>query len=229
MVNRVAGCQPPVGATPLLGFGLPPLPGVVAKVLASGSASWKHPFCVLCVRMALVVLCGGCGVGVFLCCAVCCAVLPLYSRAPLVCTVLRCSSVCLRQLCVPKRCAILCCSGVCCAAVFRRAPLSALACCNALCAVLHQQRMAATATWATATLFHGGQVSATSEALRCRHTPVGGAVSKHPAQGQPMRIMRISHLISSHLMCSPPSALWASVLRRPMLLSCVLRCVAPCV
>ena len=63
MVNCVAGCQPPAGATPLLRFGLLPLPGVVGKVLAPGSASGKHPLCVVCVRVALVVLCGGCSVG----------------------------------------------------------------------------------------------------------------------------------------------------------------------
>ena len=34
------------------------------KVLAPGSAIGKHPFCVVCVRVALVVLCGGCSVGV---------------------------------------------------------------------------------------------------------------------------------------------------------------------
>ena len=135
------------------------------KVLAPGSASGKHPFCVVCVRVALVVLCGGCGVGVLLCCAVCCFALPLYARAPLVCVALYCSSVRLRQLCVPGRCAILCCSGVCCAALFHCAPLSALACCTVLCAVLHQQRTVATATRATATLFYGGQVPVTSEDL----------------------------------------------------------------
>ena len=162
MVNHVAGCQPPAGATPLLRFGLPPLPGVVGMVLAPGSASGKHLFCVVCVRVALVVLCGGCGVSILLCCAVCCATLPLYVRAPLVCTTQRCSSVHVRQLCVPRRCAVLCCSGVCCAALFRCALLSALACRTALCAVLHQQRMAATAT---ATLFYGGQVPVASEDL----------------------------------------------------------------
>ena len=39
MVNRVAGYQPPTGATPLLRFGLPSLPGVVGMVLAPGTAS----------------------------------------------------------------------------------------------------------------------------------------------------------------------------------------------
>ena len=33
-------------------------------VLAPGSASERHHFCVVCVRVALVVLCGGCGVSV---------------------------------------------------------------------------------------------------------------------------------------------------------------------
>ena len=116
------------------------------------------------------------------------------------------SFVLLCRLCVPGRCAVLCCFGVCCA-LFRCASLSALACraalCAVLCAMLHRQRMAATATRATVTLFHGGQVLATSEALRCRHTPAGGAVS---------------HLISSHLICSPPSALWALALCRSVLL-----------
>ena len=165
MVNRVAGCQPPAGANPLLRVGLPPLAGVVGMVLAPGSASGKHPFCVECVCVALVVLCGGCDIGVLLCCVVCCAALPLYARAPLVCNALGCSSVRLRQLCVPRRCVVLCCFGVCCAALFRCVPLSALACRTALCVVLYQQRMAAMATRATATLFYGGQVPVTSEDL----------------------------------------------------------------
>ena len=156
------------------------------------------------------------------------------------------SYVRLCQLCVPWRGSVLCCSGVCCAALFCCAPLSALACraalCATLCAVLHQQRMAATATRATATLFHGGQVPAISEALRCHHTPVGGAVSKHP--GQPMRIVRISHLISSHVLASvgsmglgvaPPCvALMCVALHRTMRLSVTplyhaLYCCARCV
>ena len=104
------------------------------------------------------------------------------------------SPVRLCRFCVNRRCAVLYCSGVCCAVLFRCVPLSALACrdalcamlacrdalCAVLCAMLHHQRMAAMATRATATLFHGGQVPATSEALRCCHTPVGGAGSKHP-------------------------------------------------
>ena len=63
MVNREAGCQPPAGATPLLRFGLPSLPTVVGKVLAPGNASGKHPCCVVCVCVALVVMCGVCSVG----------------------------------------------------------------------------------------------------------------------------------------------------------------------
>ena len=68
MVNRVAGCQPRAGATPLLGCGLPPLLGGVGKVLAPGSASGKHPFVLsvfvwpwlCCVVGAVLAL--GCGV-----------------------------------------------------------------------------------------------------------------------------------------------------------------------
>ena len=56
MVNRVVGCQLPAGATPLLRFGPPPLPGVVRKLVAPGSASQKHPFRVVCVCVALVVV-----------------------------------------------------------------------------------------------------------------------------------------------------------------------------
>ena len=56
MDNRIAGCQPPAGATPLLRFGLPSPPGVVGMVMAPGSASGKHPF-MLCVSVVLVVTC----------------------------------------------------------------------------------------------------------------------------------------------------------------------------
>ena len=48
MDNRVAGCQPSAGATPLLTFGLPSPSGVVGMVMAPGSASGKHPFYVVC-------------------------------------------------------------------------------------------------------------------------------------------------------------------------------------
>ena len=82
-------------------------------------------------------------------------------------------------------------------------PLSALVChdalCAMLCAMLHHQRMVATATRAAATLFHGVQVLATSEALRCRHTPVGGAGSKHLGPANENNVHFSSHLISSHL------------------------------
>ena len=64
MVNRLAGCQTPTGATPLLRFGLPSLPSVVGMVLAPGSASGKHPFCVVCGCGPGRRVCGGCGVGV---------------------------------------------------------------------------------------------------------------------------------------------------------------------
>ena len=67
--GRGGGCKgaPPARATPLLRFGLPSLRDVVGMVLAPGSASRKHPFCVVCVRVALVVMCAGCGVGVWGC------------------------------------------------------------------------------------------------------------------------------------------------------------------
>ena len=48
MDNRVAGSQPPTGATPILRFGLPSPPGVAGMVMAPGSASGKHPFYVVC-------------------------------------------------------------------------------------------------------------------------------------------------------------------------------------
>ena len=122
-----------------------------------------HPFCVVCVCVALVVACvvgavlaSGSGVvGLWWCpaCVPC-----------LVAAVVVHSSVRLRQLCVP-RCCDVCYSAVCCAALFCCVPLSALSCCTALCAVLHQQGLVATATRATATLFYGGQVVVTPEDL----------------------------------------------------------------
>ena len=64
MDNRVAGCQPPAGATPLLRFGLPSPPGVVGMVVAPGSASGKHPFYVVCKCGLGCCVCGGRRVGV---------------------------------------------------------------------------------------------------------------------------------------------------------------------
>ena len=64
MDNRVAGCQPPAGATPLLRFGLPSLPGVVKMVMALGSASGKHPFYVVCKCGLGCCVCGGRRVGI---------------------------------------------------------------------------------------------------------------------------------------------------------------------
>ena len=64
MDNRVAGCPSPAGATPLLRFGLPSLPGVVGMVMAPGSASRKHPFYVVCRCGLGCCVCGGCRVGV---------------------------------------------------------------------------------------------------------------------------------------------------------------------
>ena len=64
MDNRVAGCQPPAGATPLLRFGLPSPPGVVGMVMAPGSASGKHPFYVVCKCGLSCCVCGGRRVGV---------------------------------------------------------------------------------------------------------------------------------------------------------------------
>ena len=64
MDNRVAGCQPPAGATPLLRFGLPSPPGVVGMVMAPGSASGKHPFYLVCKCGLGCCVCGGRRVGV---------------------------------------------------------------------------------------------------------------------------------------------------------------------
>ena len=64
MDNRVAGCQPPEGATTLLRFGLPSPPGVVGMVMAPGSASRKHPFYDVCKCGLGCCVCGGRRVGV---------------------------------------------------------------------------------------------------------------------------------------------------------------------
>ena len=166
------------------------------------------------------------------------------------------SSVRLCRLCVTRCCAVLYCSGVCCVALFRCVPLSALACrdalCAMLCAMLHQQQMATMATQAMAMLFHGGQVPATSEALRCRHTPARGAGSKHPGLANENYAHFSPPLLSSHVfscVCSmglgvvlPGAAVMCVALRRTMRLSvtplcdalygcarCVSRCAVCCV
>ena len=59
MDNRIAGCHPPVGATPLLRFGLPSPPGVVGMVMAPGIASGKRPFYVVCKCGLGCCVCGG--------------------------------------------------------------------------------------------------------------------------------------------------------------------------
>ena len=64
MDNRVAGCQPPAGATPLLRFGLPSPPCVVGMVMVPESASGKHPFYVVCKCGLGCCVCGGRLVGV---------------------------------------------------------------------------------------------------------------------------------------------------------------------
>ena len=64
MDNRVAGCQPPAGLTPLLRFGLPSPPGVVGMVMSPRSASGKHPFYVVCKCGLGCCVCGGRRVGV---------------------------------------------------------------------------------------------------------------------------------------------------------------------
>ena len=64
MDNRVAGCQPPARATPLLRFGLHSPPGVVGMVMAPGSASGKHPFYVVCKCGLGCCVCGGRRVGI---------------------------------------------------------------------------------------------------------------------------------------------------------------------
>ena len=65
MDNRVAGCQPPAGATPLLRFGLPSS----SRCGQDGDGSRECIPSMLCVSVALVVACVvgavlalGCGV-----------------------------------------------------------------------------------------------------------------------------------------------------------------------
>ena len=64
MDNRVDGCQPPAGVTPLLSFGLPSPPCVVGMVMAPGSVSGKHPFYVVCKCGLGCCVCGGHCVGI---------------------------------------------------------------------------------------------------------------------------------------------------------------------
>ena len=165
MDNRVAGCQPPAGATPLLRFGLPSPPGVVRMVMARGSASGKHPFYVVCKCDLGCCVCGGRLVGI-----------GAWGRGPLVmlhvralfvggggcvwvkcpcsgsrptlgvgCWVLGWCWCSRRVLWLPAAVvvvhyfALLCCT-VCrvlsCAGEFHCVPLPALACCAMLCVVL---------------------------------------------------------------------------------------------
>ena len=163
MDNRVAGCQPPEGVTPLLRFGLPSPPGVVGMVMAPGSASGKHPFYVVCGCGLGCCVCGGRRVGV-----------GAWGRGPLVmcharalfvggggCVWVKCLCggfgphpgrwvlgwcSCLRRVVwmpatvvVAHYFALLCCT-VCCvlsgAGAFHCVPLPALVCCAALCATL---------------------------------------------------------------------------------------------
>ena len=228
MVNRVAGCQPP--ATPLLRFGLPSPPGVVGMVMAPGSASRKHPFCVVCVWPWLSRV--GCGVGVGVGVWGCGPLVVPCVRALFVggsgCAWVGCpcggSSThpgrwvlglcqCLRRVLwlsaaiAVVHCSALLCCVVCCAAftVLCGSPLSALLCRIVLCAAQHQQGMAATATGATATLFYGGQGLGPG----CRHTRVQ-ASGAHQCD------------LGAVIICAPLPALCAWALRCPVLLWCVL-------
>ena len=161
MDNRVAGCQPSAGATPLLRLGLPPPPGVVGMVMAPTSASGKHPFYVVCKCGLGCCVCGGRRVGV-----------GAWGRGPLVmlhvralfvggggCVWVKCPCGgfgphpgcwvlgwcwCLRRWCGCPPLLLwyttLLCRTVCyvllCARVFHCVPLPALACCAELCATL---------------------------------------------------------------------------------------------
>ena len=157
MDNRIAGCQPSAGVTPLLRFGLPSPPGVVGMVMAPGSASGKHPFYVVC----------KCGLGCFVCVGAwgLGLLVMLHVRALFVggggCVSVKCLCGgsdphpgcwvlgwcwCSRRVVwlsavvvVVHYFALLCCTVCCvlsCAGEFHCVPLSALACCAALCAVL---------------------------------------------------------------------------------------------
>ena len=163
MDNRVAGCQPPAGATPLLRIGLPSPSGVVGMVMAPTSASGKHPFYVVCKCGLGCCVCGGRRVGVRVWGLG--LLVMLHVRALFVggggcvwvkclcggcgphprCWVLgRCR--CLRGWCgcpplllwyTTLLCpAVLVCCVLSCASEFHCVPLPALACCAELCAML---------------------------------------------------------------------------------------------
>ena len=163
MDKRVAGCQPPAGATPLLRFGLPSPTGVVGMVMAPGSASGKHPFYVVCKSSLDCCVCGGRRVGVGVWGRG--SLVMLHVRALFVggggCVWVKCLCGgsgphpacwvlgwcwCSRRVVwlsaavvVVHHFALLCCI-VCyvllCAGEFHCVPLPALACCAALCAML---------------------------------------------------------------------------------------------
>ena len=173
MDNRVAGYQPPAGATPLLRFGLPSPPGVVGMVMAPGSASGKHRFYVVCRCGLGCCVCGGRRVGV-----------GAWGHGPLVMLHVRalfvggggcvwvkcpCGGVgphpgcwvlgwrwCSRRVVwlsaavvAEHYFALLCCTMCCvlsCVGVFQCVPLPALVCCVALCAMLSPWGVAAAAT-----------------------------------------------------------------------------------
>ena len=158
MDNRVAGYQPPTGATPLLRFGLPSPPNVVGMVMAPGSASGKHPFYVVCRCGLGCCVCGGRRVGVgalgdaprawFVCGRrwLCVGEKPMWWVWPppwvlgvgLV-LVLAAGGVAVRRCCCGT---LLCfalltmCCVLSCAGAFHCVPLPALVCCVALCATL---------------------------------------------------------------------------------------------
>ena len=163
MDNRVAGCQPPARATPLLSFGFPSPPGVVKMVMAPGSASRKHPFYVVCRCGLGCCVCGGrrvgvgaCGYGPLVMLHVCALFVsgggcvwvkcPCGGSGPhLVCWVLGwcwCSRrvVWLSAAVVAVHCVALLCCTMCyvfsCTGALHCAPLPALVCRAALCAML---------------------------------------------------------------------------------------------
>ena len=77
------------------------------------------------------------------------------------------------QLCVPRHCTVLRCSVPLCAFVGCGVPRFAV-CCTA------STQIDSRGYTRMATHLHGGQVPVTSKALGCRHSPAGGAGTKHP-------------------------------------------------